>query len=56
MLTSHNLDDFGQANKQNFESCQPTYMFLSRPHQKSIEFLEKQFRPLTVDEILALPK
>lgn len=56
MVTSHNLEDFGKENLQNFESCQPTYMFLTTPHQKSLEVVQKKLDPLVIDDILKLPK
>ena len=56
MLTSHNLDDFGRENLQNFESCQPSYMFLTTPHKKSLEHIEDKLRPLEIKDILKLPR
>lgn len=56
MVTSHNLDDFGRESLQNFESCQPTYMFLTTPHKKSLEHVEDKLRPLDIKDILKLPR
>lgn len=56
MVTSHNLEDFGRENLQNFESCQPTYMLLTTPHKKSLEYIEDKLRPLDIKDLLKLPR